>query len=153
MAVINYQFIAQVEYGPAAGLYNPQLISQIEYGEAPEGFLTYQMLGQVETTFSLPDPPENLQADSWIGGNIITWDESLEAVYYNLYWSKTPGVTKQNGNLIQGIYDTLYFHPTSVGSGTYYYVATVMGTFEESNESNEDSASAYYSTQQGHVIW
>jgi hypothetical protein len=152
MALISYQVVAQVEYGPEAGLYVAQLTPQVEYGEQPEGFLSYQIIGQIETNYAIPDPPENLQADPWYGGNIITWDESLEAVYYNIYWDTSPGVTKQTGNLIEGIYETIYFHSVPDGP-TYYYVATVVGTWEESLESNEDSAQQVPEKFQGHVIW
>lgn len=57
-------------------------------------------------------------------------------IYYNIYWSTTPGVTKKNGNKIPRVLSPARFNP-DLYSPTYYIVITAENEHGESTESEE----------------
>ncbi len=79
------------------------------------------------------------------GGNkqaIISWAEVENAISYNIYWSTSPNVTKDNGTKIADI-TSPYIHTDVENNMTYYYVLTVENDYGESEESNEVSAEPF----------
>jgi hypothetical protein len=76
-------------------------------------------------------------AGSGTGRVKLAWDDVPDATSYNVYWSASPGVTRQNGNKISGIKN-----PTATIKGlrpgaTYYFVVTTVKGASESWESEE----------------
>jgi fibronectin type 3 domain-containing protein len=57
-------------------------------------------------------------------------------MYYNLYWSKNPGVTKKNGTRITNI-TSPYIHTGLTNEAMYYYVVTEVTGGIEGPESHE----------------
>jgi hypothetical protein len=67
----------------------------------------------------------------------LVWNEVPDATSYNVYWSKFPGVSRQNGNRISEIKN-----PTTTIKGLrpgdrYYFVVTAVKGTAESKESEE----------------
>lgn len=71
----------------------------------------------------------------------VTWDSVLGATKYNVYWLKTPGVTKGTGNKLDNV-TSPYVHDSLDEGDTYYYVITAENAIEEGDESDEVSAIA-----------
>jgi hypothetical protein len=69
----------------------------------------------------------------------LTWAPSDQATSYNLYCSKTSGVTKANGTNIAGIAGS-YTHAGLTNGTTYYYVVTAVNSVGESAASAQVSA-------------
>ena len=69
----------------------------------------------------------------------VTWDAVTGATRYNLYWSKTPGVTKGTGTKIADV-SSPYEHTGLDDGDTYYYVITAENATDESEISSEVSA-------------
>jgi hypothetical protein len=70
----------------------------------------------------------------------LAWDNVPNAVSYNIYWSESPGVTKQNGKKIANV--TNPYTITGLKRGqTYYFVVTALSRSGESRESEEISFS------------
>lgn len=57
-------------------------------------------------------------------------------IYYNIYWSTTPGVTKETGNKIPGVRYPQHFNPDFYAP-IYYIVITAVNEYGESPESQE----------------
>jgi fibronectin type 3 domain-containing protein len=70
----------------------------------------------------------------------LAWDNVPNAVAYNIYWSESPGVTKQNGKKIANVTNPYTFKGLKQGQ-TYYVVVTAVGQSGESKESDELSFS------------
>ena len=70
----------------------------------------------------------------------LAWDNVPEAVSYNIYWSDSPGVSKQNGNKIANVTNPYTVKGLTRGQ-TYYFVVTAVSHSGESNESEEISLS------------
>jgi hypothetical protein len=69
----------------------------------------------------------------------LAWNEVPDATSYNVYWSKFPGVTRQNGNKISEIKSpTTTIKDLRPGDRYYFVVSAVKGT-AESQESEEMS--------------
>ena len=68
-----------------------------------------------------------------------TWVPSTGATSYNIYWSLSAGVTKDNGTLISNV-TSPYVHAGLVVDTTYYYIVTAVGLGGESLDSVEASA-------------
>ena len=76
-------------------------------------------------------------AGSGTGQVKLAWCNVPDATSYNVYWSASPGVTRQNGNKISGIKD-----PATTINGlkpgvTYYFVVTAVKGTAESLKSEE----------------
>ena len=69
----------------------------------------------------------------------VSWDSVVGATIYNIYWAKTPGVTKLNGTKIAGA-SSPYAHTGLDDEDTYYYVITAENAVEEGSESAEVNA-------------
>ena len=74
-------------------------------------------------------------ASSGTGQVKLAWDDVPDATSYNVYWSASPGVTRQNGNKISDIKN-----PTTTIKGlragaTYYFMVTAVKGTAESRES------------------
>lgn len=86
-----------------------------------------------------PAPPQNVIASGGNGQNSLSWGKADGATAYNLYWSKTSGVTKQTGTKIANL-TSIYYHTGLTNETTYYYVVTAVNQYGESGESQEVSA-------------
>ena len=67
----------------------------------------------------------------------LDWDNVPNAISYNIYWSDSPGVTKQNGKKISNVKNPYTFK--GLKPGTYYFVVTAVNESGESEESEEFS--------------
>jgi hypothetical protein len=85
-----------------------------------------------------PEAPENLVVTPGIQKNIITFDSSLGADSYNLYWSLSPSVNKITGNKIVGI-TSGYEHTSLTPGQPVYYAVAAEDEDDESSLSSEDS--------------
>ncbi len=75
------------------------------------------------------------------GGIVVDWFGFVIATGYNVYWSDSPGVTKQNGNLVS--FDLPPGTITGLTNGnTYYAIVTAVNDFGESEASEEVQAVA-----------
>lgn len=86
-----------------------------------------------------PAPPLGVGA---IGGEkkvTVSWLPSPIAVYYNIYWSRTTGVTKANGFKIEGV-TSPYEHLFRLNGIHYYYIVTTVSVVGEGYASAEASA-------------
>ena len=71
----------------------------------------------------------------------LSWDNVPNAVSYNIYWSHSPGVTKQNGKKIANVTNPYTFKGLERGK-IYYFVVTALDNSKESKESDELSFEA-----------
>ena len=71
----------------------------------------------------------------------VSWDNVPKAVSYNIYWSHSPGVTRQNGKKIVNVTNPYTFKGLERGK-MYYFVVTAMAGSNESKESDELSFQA-----------
>lgn len=115
------------------------VIAVNQYGESAES----KEVSATPSPAAPPLPPSNLATH---GGNKtvnIAWSESQsqEAVtfYYNIYWSVSSGVTKNNGIKIEGV-SSPYIHTNLINGTTYYYVVTGVNMYGEGDASQEVSA-------------
>ena len=83
--------------------------------------------------------PSGVTTTAGDGQVVIRWDEVTGAISYNLYWSTSPGVSKQNGNRIEGL-TSPFTHSGLINGTTYFYVVTAVNEKGESTESNQVSA-------------
>ena len=70
------------------------------------------------------------------GTVIITWENLPGAISYNIYWSASPGVTKDNGKKISNVKSPHRIEGLKRGN-TYYFVITSVNEYGESEESDE----------------
>jgi hypothetical protein len=70
------------------------------------------------------------------GKAILSWDNVANASSYNIYYSDSPGVTKQNGKRIGNVGNPFTFRGLQRGKVYYVVVTTVIG-YGESKESEE----------------
>ena len=95
-------------------------------------------VGQIPASSNQAHQTES-DASSGTGQVKLAWDDVPDATSYNVYWSASPGVTRQNGNKISDIKN-----PTTTIKGlragaTYYFVVTTVKGTAESRESEEMS--------------
>jgi hypothetical protein len=69
----------------------------------------------------------------------LEWSRIAGATGYRLYWSNTPGVSQENGQVLNGV-DPGYVHRGLTNGTTYYYVVTALGPAGEGPPSNEAKA-------------
>ncbi|MEM7432908.1 MAG: fibronectin type III domain-containing protein [Pseudomonadota bacterium] len=88
-----------------------------------------------------PGPVTQVSASGVDGGILVEWFGFVTATEYRVYWSDTPGVTKQNGNL--ATFDNSPGTITGLTNGTTYYaIVTAANNFGESEDSAEVQAVA-----------
>jgi len=81
-------------------------------------------------------------ASNLISGNVtLLWNEIRGAASYNIYMSKSPGVTKLSGSKIPNVTNPIKIHQLEPGN-TYYFVVTAVNGSRESRESKELSYTA-----------
>jgi lysophospholipase L1-like esterase/ferritin-like protein len=101
---------------------------------------------EVSATPSLatpPLPPSTVATHESNKAVNIAWSasQSGEAVTsYNIYWSVSSGVTKENGVKIKDIINSPYVHANLIHDTTYYYIVTGVNTYGEGSASQEVSA-------------
>ena len=77
------------------------------------------------------------QKSNLVGGKVtLLWNEIPDATSYNIYMSKSPGVTKLSGSKISSATNSLLINQLEPGK-TYYFVVTVVNEQGESEESKE----------------
>jgi len=84
-------------------------------------------------------PPSKLNGVIAIPGDeivTISWDESPDAVSYNIYWSESLGLTTDNGTLISNTVSP-YTHTGRIFGATYYYIVTAENDAGEGPASEE----------------
>jgi hypothetical protein len=88
----------------------------------------------------LPVPPAVVTAEPGDGKVIVRWDPAPGAVSYNLYRSRTPGVTRANGYRLEKV-SSPHVNTGFVNGTAYYMVVTAVNARgEESAESVQVSA-------------
>ncbi len=70
----------------------------------------------------------------------IGWNAVAGATSYNIYWSTSPGVTKENSTKIQALTESPYKQTGLANGTTYYYIVTASNGMEESAPSAEAAA-------------
>jgi lysophospholipase L1-like esterase len=109
-----------------------------QYGESAES-------SEVSATPSIatpPLPPSNVVTQASNRTVNIAWvaSQSEEAVTsYNIYWSVSSGVTKENGIKIEGL-NSPYSHTQLNNDKIYYYIVTGVNKYGEGSGSQEVSA-------------
>ncbi|MRR18380.1 MAG: fibronectin type III domain-containing protein, partial [Deltaproteobacteria bacterium] len=88
---------------------------------------------------SVPDIPAGLSATAGANQVSLSWTAVGNATSYNIYWSKTAGVTRVNGTKITGATNP-YIHTGLTAATKYYYVVTAVNGAGESAASAEASA-------------
>jgi lysophospholipase L1-like esterase len=83
--------------------------------------------------------PQNVISSNANGQADLSWENVSGATEYNIYWSKTAGVSKKTSTMIPGVASP-YAHTGLTNGTTYYYVVTAVNQYGESAESNEVSA-------------
>jgi len=87
-----------------------------------------------------PGAPVNVSVTGGDGFNTVQWASVSGATSYNLYWSTSTGVTKNNGNKIGSAILPLK-HAGLVNGIPYFYVVTAVNTNGESSDSTQATAS------------
>jgi lysophospholipase L1-like esterase len=109
-----------------------------QYGESAESLEVSATPSQIAP----PLPPKEVVAFGFNRKAIIRWTaveaEDINASY-NIYWSKSSGVTKRNGTKIADAASP-YTHVDLSNGTTYYYVITAVNQYGEGIESQEASA-------------
>jgi len=88
---------------------------------------------------SPPPEPQNVVSSSGNAKISLSWENSIDATTYNIYWSTTAGVSKQTGTKISDV-SSPYYHTGLTNGTTYYYVVTAANQYGESSKSHEVSA-------------
>jgi fibronectin type 3 domain-containing protein len=95
--------------------------------------------------FSMPERPkrDNKAAEpQGLARNLIlAWDSVPGAIYYNVYLSQSPGVTRQTGRKIGNVSNPHTLTGLTAGAA-YYVVITAVSESGESKESEELSFTA-----------
>lgn len=95
----------------------------------------------IATSLSMGVASANRQITvSWSKPSTATKSATSTTGTYNIYWSTTPGVTKQNGNKISTV-TSPYIHSGLTNDTMYYYVVTEVVSDAEGAESLEVATS------------
>lgn len=86
---------------------------------------------------NIPLAPTGLTATAGNDQATISWNDSIGATSYNIYWSLFSEMSSQNGTKIEDV-KSPYSHSGLDEGTTYYYVVTAVNGYGES----EDSAKA-----------
>ena len=88
---------------------------------------------------SVPSVPSGAMAAGGAKQVTVTWAAASGATSYNLYWSRTAGVTPATGTKITGAVSP-YIQTGLLDGTTYYYVVTAVNSAGESAASAQVSA-------------
>ena len=93
------------------------------------------MAGFFENNEIISEARQTTSEDNLATGQVtLTWDKVPSATSYNVYWSDSPGVNRQNGNKISNVKIPVTIKGLKHGN-TYYFVVTAVNGIEESKES------------------
>jgi outer membrane protein OmpA-like peptidoglycan-associated protein len=93
-----------------------------------------------------------IPANALKSGNVtLLWNEIPGAISYNVYVSKSPGITKLSGSKIPNVKNPIKIVQLEIGK-TYYFVVTVIDEQGESEESKELSYTAV-ANKIGLIYW
>ena len=109
---------------------------QKKYSAFPKDTGLLIHVGDITTAADKDRPAETAESS----GNkqvILSWGFVPQADSYNVYWSASPGVNRQNGNKISNITDTTTTIKGLKAGTTYYFVVTTVKGSAESRESEE----------------
>ena len=100
---------------------------------------TYYYVATAAPPPAIPAAPTGVTATGGLKQVTVTWAASPGATSYNIYWSKTAGVTTVTGTKITGAASP--YVQTGLTDGTiYYYIVTAANTSGESAASSQVSA-------------
>ncbi len=88
---------------------------------------------------AVPSAPQGVTATAGNGQVTVSWNQVAGATSYNIYWSRTGGVTKNTGTKISAM-TSPYLHAPLDNNTTYYYVVTAVSISGESADSPQVSA-------------
>lgn len=92
---------------------------------------------------SPPPPVQGLVAVAADGQIVLSWQPTLSATSYNLYFQEgAPGVTTTTGTPLVDV-TSPYLHSGLTNGTTYYYIVTAVSEFGESEPSAEKSAAPF----------
>src|SRR3990170_4060592 len=134
--VVVSQVVVQAEYEIDSLVTVGQVVVQAEY-EIDSLVAVGQVIAQAEyfPDTELPAAPTGVSVSPGWSKNTISWNSVTGATSYNLYWSNSPGVTKETGTKIAGL-SSGYVHGDLEDGTPYYYIVTGV------NEVGEGPASA-----------
>jgi len=121
--------------GLTSGTYYYVVSAVNVYGES-------DLSNEVIATASAPSVPQNVSVLAEDRQMVINWNDAERVSTYNIYWSESPGVTKENGTKISNV-TSPFIHAGSISGSTYYYVVTAQNIYDESDVSIEASATAF----------
>lgn len=93
---------------------------------------------QNSSSVSLPASPSSLFAIASDSSVTLTWDSVSGANFYNIYYSTSSGVTKNNGTKLSGKMSP-FVHSGLTNGTAYHYVVTAVNSAGESEVSVEKS--------------
>ncbi len=89
------------------------------WNQAGESELSPTKYGTPTEITSVPNPPNNIKVYERDSTLTLTWDSSINATLYNVYWSYTPDVTKLD---FKEIATSTPFDLINLKNGTPYYI-------------------------------
>jgi hypothetical protein len=105
---------------------------------------TSEITAVTVTVNPIPEPPgapQGVTATPGIGQITLNWLQVTDATTYNVYFSQTSGVSKDNfEGVFNGIGQTSFIHSNLMGGDSFFYVVTAKNNFGESAASAEVSA-------------
>ncbi len=105
-----------------------------------EGLTSSEVDATPQAFGSPPLSPDNVSAAAGDAEVAVSWDPSVDATSYNIYWSIVSPVTEA---VYDGVFSDVtspHDHPSLTNGTTYYYVVTAINGYGESAISAEVSA-------------
>ncbi len=114
----------------AATTYYYILTAANSAGESPASAEVSALVTAVTPPPTAPAAPTGVSATGGTKQATISWSPVTGATSYNIYWSKTSGVTKTNGTPITGVTSPTV-QTGLADSTTYYYIVTAVNSVGE----------------------